>query len=117
MGWLMVIDKSIIVYISGILTISLFLWFWFGTSYKVDEEELKIKSGPFRYKVNIEDIKSLKASKTLLAGPALSIDRIKILHKKYDVTIVSPKDKLEFIRALVTKNKRIDVDNKLLNGK
>lgn len=117
MMWLMIVDKSIIIYITGILTIFLFLWFWFGTSYKIKEKQLKIKSGPFRYTVNIEDIKKLKASKTLLAGPALSIDRIEILHKKYDVTIVSPKDKSEFIRTLLTKNKYIEIDSKLLNEK
>ena len=114
MGWLMVVDNSVMIYIVGILTISLLLWLWFGTSYRFEDELLKIKSGPFRTTVNIEDIKRLNATKTLLAGPALSIDRIEILHRKYDIAIVSPKDRTEFVRTLLAKNKCIEVDNILL---
>lgn len=117
MGWQVIVDKSVMIYIVGVLTISLLLWLWFGTSYKIEEELLKIKSGPFRSTVNIEDIKRLNATKTLLAGPALSIDRIEILHKKYDIAIVSPKDRTEFVQALLTKNKCIEVDNSLFNEK
>ena len=113
----MIVDKSIMIYIVGVLTITLFLWMWFGTSYKIEEELLKIKSGPFRSTMNIEDIKRLKATKTLLAGPALSIDRIEILYNKYDLAIISPKNKTEFIRALLTKNKYIEVGNNLFSEK
>lgn len=111
---LMIVDKSVMIYITGVFIIPLLLWLWFGTSYKIKEELLKIKSGPFRSTVNIEDIKRLNAIKTFLAGPALSIDRIEILHRKYDIAIVSPKDKTEFVRALLTKNKYIEVDKSLL---
>src|SRR5699024_1682360 len=96
MGWLMIVNTPIMVYIIGVLTISLLLWLLFGTNYKIGDGRLKIKSGPFRSTVNIEDIKSMNATKTLLAGPALSVDRIEIFHKEYDLAIVSPKDKKEF---------------------
>lgn len=117
MGWQMIVDKSVMILIVGVLTIFSLLWLWFGTSYKIEEELLKIKSGPFRSTVNIEDIRRLNATKTLLAGPALSIDRIEILYKKYDIAIVSPKDKPEFVQALLIKNKAIEADNSLLKGK
>jgi len=117
MGWLMIVNTPIMVYIIGVLTISLLLWLLFGTNYKIGDGRLKIKSGPFRSTVNIEDIKSMNATKTLLAGPALSVDRIEIFHKEYDLAIVSPKDKKEFVRALLTINKSIEVDNNLFNEK
>ena len=59
----MIADKSLVVYVIGGLTIALLLWLWFGTSYKIDEELLKIKSGPFRSTVKIGDIKRLNATK------------------------------------------------------
>ncbi|HLQ98363.1 MAG TPA: PH domain-containing protein [Candidatus Dormibacteraeota bacterium] len=117
MGWQMIVDKSVMIFIVGVLTILSLLWLWFGTSYKIEEELLKIKSGPFRSTVNIGDIRRLSVTKTLLAGPALSIDRIEILYKKYDIAIVSPKDKTEFVQALLIKNKAIEVDNSLLKEK
>lgn len=52
-----------------------------------------------------------------MAGAALSVDRIEILHRKYDIAIVSPKDKTEFVRVLLTKNKYIEVDSRLFNDK
>lgn len=117
MGWLMIVETSVVIYIVGVLTISLLLWIWFGTSYKIEEELLKINSGPFRSTVKIGEIKRLNATKTLLAGPALSIDRIEILHRKYGIAIVSPRDRTEFVRVLLTKNKHIEVDNSLFNDK
>lgn len=116
MAWLMIVNKGVIIYIVGVLTISLLLWLWFGTNYKIEEELLKIKSGPFKSTVKIKDIKRLNATKTLLAGAALSIDRIEILHRKYNIAIVSPKNKAEFVRALITKNKCIEVDHSLFGG-
>jgi len=117
MAWQMIADKSLVVYVIGGLTIALLLWLWFGTSYKIDEALLKIKSEPFRSTVKIGDIKRINATKTLLAGPALSIDRIEILHRKYDIAIVSPKDRTEFVQALLTKNKSIEIDDSLFNDK
>src|SRR5690625_425886 len=113
----MIADKSLVAYVIGGLTIVLLLWLWFGTSYKIEEALLKIKSGPFRSTVKIGDIKRLNATKTLLAGSALSIERIEILHKKYDLAIVSPKDRTKFIQALLTKNKSIEIDDSLFNDK
>ncbi|MGY0692348.1 PH domain-containing protein [Virgibacillus sp. FSP13] len=117
MGWQMITYKSVVIYIIGLLTIALLLWLWFGTGYKIEEGLIKIKSGPFRSKVKIEEIKRLNATKTPLAGPALSIDRIEILHRKYDVAIVSPKNAADFIRILLNENKYIQVDNNLSNDK
>lgn len=59
----MIVDKSVEIYIVGVLTISLLLWLWFGTSYKIEEELLKIKSGPFRSTVKIDEIKKTKRYK------------------------------------------------------
>ena len=114
MFFMMITEQNIVVYIVGILNNALLLWLWFGTSYKIDDENLIVKSGPFKSTIDIKSIKKLRATKTLLAGPALSIDRIEIQYKRYDSVIVSPKEKNKFIESLLSKNKSIEVDDKLI---
>ncbi len=113
MFFMMITEQNIVVYIVGILNNALLLWLWFGTSYKIDDENLIVKNGPFKSTIDIKSIKKLRATKTLLAGPALSIDRIEIQYKRYDSVIVSPKEKNKFIESLLSKNKSIKVDDKL----
>lgn len=113
MFFMMITERNIVVYIVGILNNALLLWLWFGTSYKIDDENLIVKNGLFKSTIDIKSIKKLRATKTLLAGPALSIDRIEIQYKRYDSVIVSPKEKNKFIESLLSKNKSIKVDDKL----
>ena len=115
MGWQMIIYKSVIGYIISLLMIGLLLWLWFGTGYKIEKGLIKIRFGPFRSTVKIEEIKRLNATKNPLSAPALSIDRIEILHGKYGIAIVSPKNVDDFIRILLTENQYIQVDNNLSN--
>ena len=114
MFFMMITEQNIVVYIVGILNNALLLWLWFGTNYKIDDEYLIVRSGPFKSTIDIKSIKKLRATKTLLAGPALSIDRIEIQYKRYDSVIVSPKEKNKFIESLLSKNKSIEVDDKLI---
>ena len=114
MFFMMITEQNIVVYIVGILNNALLLWLWFGTNYKIDDENLIVKSGPFKSTIDIKSIKKLRATKTLLAGPALSIDRIEIQYKRYDSVIVSPKEKNKFIESLLSKNKSIEIDDKLI---
>lgn len=113
MFFMMITLQNIVVYIVGILNNALLLWLWFGTSYRIDDEALIVRSGPFKSTIDIKTIKKLKATKTLLAGPALSLDRIEIQYKTYDSVIVSPKDKTKFIEILLSKNNSIEFDDKL----
>ena len=114
MFFMMITEQNIVVYIVGILNNALLLWLWFGTNYKIDDEDFIVRSGLFKSTIDIKSIKKLRATKTLLAGPALSIDRIEIQYKRYDSVIVSPKEKNKFIESLLSKNKSIEVDDKLI---
>lgn len=111
MFFMMITEQNLVVYIVGILNNALLLWIWFGTSYRIDDEALIVRSGPFKSTIDIKTIKKIKATKTLLAGPALSLDRIEIQYKTYDTVIVSPKDKIEFIETLLIKNNSIEVND------
>lgn len=99
----------------SLLTVGLLLWIWFGTSYKVEAGLIKIKSGPFRSRVKINEIKKVRATKNPLSALALSIDRIEILYGKYGMTLISPKEKKEFIEVLIAENPGIQVHKNLQN--
>lgn len=101
---------DIVGFILILLTITFLLWVWYGTGYKIEKGLIKIKSGPFRSSVKINEIKKIRATKNPLSAPALSIDRIEILYGKYDMTLISPINKLKFIEYLVTENPEIKID-------
>lgn len=111
--FMMITEQNLVMFIVGILNNALLLWLWFDTNYKIDDENLIVKNGPFKSTIDIKSIHKLRATKTLLAGPALSIDRIEIQYKRYDFVIVSPKEKNKFIESLLSKNTSIEVDEKL----
>ncbi len=71
-----------------------------GTHYTVDRGELKIISGPFRWKVSIDEITSVEPTRSPLSSPALSLDRLRIRYGKGRRVLVSPADKEGFLRAI-----------------
>lgn len=106
-GWQLITYKSVPGYIIGAFILTLLLWIWFGTGYKVEGELLKLKIGPFKSKVNINEIKKISRTKNLLTAPALSVDRLEILFGKYNVINISPKDESKLIHSLLAVNPNI----------
>lgn len=80
---------------------ALLLWIYFGTCYVVLPEHVVVRCGPFRYSLKYENIRSIKPERTLVSGPALSMDRLVI--ERYDRTsplVISPEDKEGFVVAV-----------------
>ena len=75
---------------------SILIW----TYYTVDREYLRIVSGPVRFKVRLDDIRSVKATRNPLSSPALSLDRLMIRYGKNRKVMVSPADRRGFLRAI-----------------
>lgn len=92
----------------------LLLWFWFKTDYRIVNDNIKIRYGPIRQTVPIQDIKLVIKAKTPFTAPALSMDRIQITCGRFDVVSISPVDKQAFIKKLLEVNAEIDVDKRLL---
>ena len=83
-----------------IAIVGLMLWLLTGTHYTVDRGELKIVSGPFRWKVSLDQIGSVEATRSLFSSPALSLDRIRIRYGKRRSIMISPADKAGFLKAI-----------------
>ena len=110
-GLQLITYKSISGYIIAVLILTLLLWIWFGTGYKVEGEFLKIRYGPFKSKIKIKEIKKIRRTKNPFIAPALSVDRLEVLFSKYDVINISPKSESELIHSLLTINPKIQLDD------
>jgi len=86
--------------LTAIAVAALLVWLMLGTHYTVDRGILRIVSGPLRWKVTIDQITSVEATKSPLSSPALSLDRIRIRYGKKRRIMVSPADKAGFLKAI-----------------
>lgn len=84
----------------AIAVVGLLVWLLVATSYTVDQGILKIAAGPFRWKVPLDQITSVEATKSPLSSPALSLDRIRIRYGKRRRIMISPADKAGFLKAI-----------------
>ena len=84
----------------GIAVVALMLWLIIGTHYTVDRGTLRIVSGPFRWKVAIDQISSVEATKSPLSSPALSLDRLRVRYGENRRILISPADRAGFLKAI-----------------
>ena len=76
-------------------------WCLFGTSYRILDGELVVRSGPFRSRVPIAAITSVTGTQNAIAAPALSSDRLEVrCGQSGRVVLVSPREPTAFIAAL-----------------
>jgi hypothetical protein len=97
----------------ALIVIGLLLWIWFGTGYQFENETIKIQSGPFKRKINIQEIRKISKGKSALSSPALALDRLIIHYGRYGQVQISPENEFEFIEVLLKKNPNITLDKKL----
>lgn len=114
-GFQLITYTSVAGIIINVLIIGLLVWLWFGTGYKVEDGLIKVRYGPFRSSIRIEEIRKLSKIKSPFTAPALSVDRVEILYGQYNVLNISPKNEKAFIQLLVTENPNIQLDKKLSN--
>jgi hypothetical protein len=97
----------------------LIIWLILSTYYDINAKMLKVVSGPVRYTIDIDKIKSVRPSRNPLASPALSLDRLEITYSRptdkvetrysWKTILISPKNKDQFIRELLKVNPNIEV--------
>ena len=83
--------------------------------YSIDGQSLRVQCGPFPYpKMQIQDIVSIRKTRSILSSPALSLDRIAVTSRKGRFLIISPKDRVAFIQAILAINPDVKVDEDCL---
>ncbi|MEM9895724.1 MAG: PH domain-containing protein [Bacteroidota bacterium] len=92
-------------------TISILLFFFYGTYYKIDGERFIYRTGPLVGKIAIEKIRSLTIGKTMWVGlkPATAQKGIIMQYNKYDEIYISPERVEEFVKAIIEVNAQVKV--------
>lgn len=85
-------------------------WIWFGTGYRVTDDELNIKSGPIRQTIPLKEITKIESTRNPISSPALSLDRLEIKYGEGNVAIISPQDKEGFINLIVSKYPTVTIN-------
>jgi hypothetical protein len=78
----------------------LIAWLILSTRYVVNKDMLHIHAGPFRWKIRLDEIRSVEATRNPLSSPALSLDRLMIHYGNRRRIMVSPADKTGFMKAI-----------------
>lgn len=82
------------------LGVGLPLWLLFGTNYRLETGQLRISSGPFRWRIPVEAITSITATSNPLASPALSLKRLRIDYGGDKMVMISPRNEEMFLRDI-----------------
>lgn len=82
------------------------------TSYTILEDKLIVRCGVlFKRTVDIKAIKKISETRNLMSAPAASIDRLELSYNKFDSVIISPRDKIGFIKQVKEINPEIELYN------
>ena len=85
-------------------TIGFVAWIWFGTYYMITDTTLETRCGPFRESIPLASIMKVSASRSIMSGAALSLDRISIIHGRFGAeSLISPRLRQEFINELAAR--------------
>lgn len=98
-----------LIIILGIVAVLVF-YIIFSIHYIIHKQELIIRYAWTNQKIDIKSIRKIKATKNIIAAPAASLDRIEITYNQYDHIILSPRDKIKFIQALIQIQPEIEQD-------
>lgn len=69
-------------------------------SYEITDRELIVRQGWLCWRMRLDRIQALKATRAMWSSPALSLDRIEIRTDRGLWLMVSPADRVGFIQAL-----------------
>ena len=95
--------------IAPLLAAGLSLWMLVETWYGIDDKELFVQCGPFRTSVPISNIRAIRPTRTGVSAPALSLDRLEVIHST-GTLVISPSDQVDFIRALKARNAAVEIE-------
>ncbi len=86
------------------------VWLLVGTHYTITESTLIVRSGPFKWEVQLKSISSIEPSRSILSSPALSFDRLEIKYGNNQSILISPTDQNEFLQAISAKDDHVTND-------
>ncbi|MCC5863097.1 MAG: PH domain-containing protein [Gammaproteobacteria bacterium] len=101
-------EQMLVALLATGLGLGLPLWLLLTTRYIVDGAVLEVRSGPCQWRIMRRQITSVRASRSTMAAPALSLNRLEIRYGNGQCLLVSPADREGFLRCLGFPNGRTD---------
>lgn len=68
--------------------------------YVLEDSDLVVRSGVWRTRIPYEQITEVRRTRSLLAGPAWSLDRLRVKYGPGRFTLISPVERDEFLHQL-----------------
>jgi hypothetical protein len=103
----LIINSKWIALFIDLLIYPIVLYLMLSIKYEINDSQLIIHQAMGKIIIDINTIKSIEPTHTILSAPASSLDRLRISYNKYDDIIISPRRKEEFIRQLQSINPQI----------
>ena len=94
------VPAVVLVPVVVVLGAGLPLWTLFGTRYELTPGRLRIRCGPFRWTVPLNEIRAVTPTRNPLSSPALSLDRIRIDYGRGSSVMISPRDQTRFLEDM-----------------
>lgn len=88
--------------------VALVFWIWRSTRYIVDDTSLLVRCGFGKSTVPLSDIVAMRRTSSVLAAPALSLDRVEVQHTGGRI-VISPAERERFVAAVTARNPQVDV--------
>ena len=102
-------NQDIISLVILTLVLVFLLWIFYGTYYEIHKTTFKYTSGPFRGKIEINDMTEIIIGKTMWIGmkPATAKNGLIIKYQKFEEIYISPKSNELFLREVLKINPNI----------
>ncbi len=82
------------------LGIVLPLWLVVSLRYFLSAEKLRVRCGPWQWRIPLAEISAVEPVSSARAGPALSFDRLRIAYGGGRSIMIAPEPRTEFVRQL-----------------
>lgn len=85
-------------------------WIWLATNYTLEADDLVVRSGPFTWRVPLNDITAIETPTGFVrsgSSPALSMDRLLVRYGKNKRLMISPADKQAFLKDLAARGVKL----------
>jgi hypothetical protein len=76
------------------------LWIVVSLRYFLSDQALRIRCGPFTWRIALGEITAVSETSNPLSSPALSFDRLRIEYGNGRAVMISPEPREEFLRQL-----------------
>ncbi len=83
-----------------VVGVGLPVWLLCATHYRFEGKALVVQGGPFRWRIPVEEIYTVKPTNNPLSSPALSLRRLRIEYGESKTLLISPRDMEAFVEEL-----------------